>query len=1259
MRLIVGILRQFSTLKSTVRIHNSFLLFQIQPQHRKPSSPPVDPLVSSNTSVLTLAKSTVTSSHTAANSIELAVPISSKTLNSAQPQPHAKVTLATLGTSAATASSVPIRAVPISITPKSTFHPNTRTSIAPSIPIRLVPISIAPNSAIDPDRTTIPVNAVPISTTPNSAIDPNRTTIPVNAVPISITPNSAMDPNRTTVPMNAVPISITPNSAIDPKWTTIPMNAVPISITPNSAIDPNLTTIPVNAVPISTTPNSGIDPKRTTVPLNAVPRSITPNSAIGPNRTTIPVNVVPISITPNSATETNQTELTLDSDEMVKNFLSDSSAGAGVETTRYSPTNVAGSLVLPTPDAKPQKTLVKNTTPGNTVHFDTIVSSVCSGGLSTFGLPTPDAKPPSPLIDNMTNYATVVSIGGLSTLNVPNKPLHGYGGFTENGESDSDIKATTTTASHADTPVDGFGGFNKNGESDLDIKKISKTGSHIDISIDVCGGFAENGTNEPDIKVISTTGSHTDAPVDGFQGFAENGAKNSNIKVISTTGSHPEELVDGLGGFTVNGAINSDIEVITTAESQTFSTILRVENIQSSDTKVVTTTEPKTCSTTPGIVNSQSSGTNDITTTESQPYSTIPRTASSHVYVDNDLNVGSGSAPVPMQNVTISAATATKFHTYAKIPKIKRSNNAVKAGARSVQMSNQHEQADRETSNASNVRFLGTGNNETGDRLKGYTDSWFSKVRFPAVEIECLSPTDELVYITQLCWRSGPNLIPLQYHGTLISSTDKAQHSLSAKKCSRGKRKFGAQQTASSPFSDVTFQNSSNVTNSTGQTPPGVSCPVTVIAPKPCYESQSNADLLSSGDVALQDASSGNVVHTGDLFRNPTDTSTPGERRTFSEEELNNSGIKVQEEGSITCKDGEVVRKEYALSDDDYEIVENVESDDDEKMEGRGENVEEGSILHSPSSTISPAAAAAGEMVEEEEWMSDDDLVQQYLEISNQPQDVFVSSSRSGRRTKLINYAAMDLKLDEGDNVPQTQRTRNVIVADDHDNKDSDFEVTDSDNGSDDCEGDSDSDDIGSDYDTEPDKKRAKKKSAIPRAKRLCPICGAMIAHLSNHIKAVHEKIKRFRCNHCEYKTQTKACLDSHTARKHDPSKLVVCEYCGKRYDTKVYSIHVAHVHCKTKNHACQVCGKKFPSAFYAKRHENKVHRDSNKQVCSVCGKTIKGSWNLKMHMAIHSGDRHYKCHLCDYKSIQLNALNWHMKSRHLISKKTQKSDDQ
>jgi C2H2-type zinc finger len=67
-----------------------------------------------------------------------------------------------------------------------------------------------------------------------------------------------------------------------------------------------------------------------------------------------------------------------------------------------------------------------------------------------------------------------------------------------------------------------------------------------------------------------------------------------------------------------------------------------------------------------------------------------------------------------------------------------------------------------------------------------------------------------------------------------------------------------------------------------------------------------------------------------------------------------------------------------------------------------------------------------------------------------------------------------------------------------------------------------------------------KMKKAQAKLKDECPICKkhySCRAALKIHIKAVHEKIKRFSCGHCGHAFHQKGNMKSHIKKKHEKIK--------------------------------------------------------------------------------------------------------------------------
>jgi len=57
-----------------------------------------------------------------------------------------------------------------------------------------------------------------------------------------------------------------------------------------------------------------------------------------------------------------------------------------------------------------------------------------------------------------------------------------------------------------------------------------------------------------------------------------------------------------------------------------------------------------------------------------------------------------------------------------------------------------------------------------------------------------------------------------------------------------------------------------------------------------------------------------------------------------------------------------------------------------------------------------------------------------------------------------------------------------------------------------------------------------------------------------------------------------------------------------------------------------------------------------SKPVCQICFRVFKTRYNLKDHMVSHSGEKNYKCYLCDKLFTQNRSLNRHLLNIHRIN---------
>ncbi|XP_019769615.2 gastrula zinc finger protein XlCGF26.1 [Dendroctonus ponderosae] len=148
--------------------------------------------------------------------------------------------------------------------------------------------------------------------------------------------------------------------------------------------------------------------------------------------------------------------------------------------------------------------------------------------------------------------------------------------------------------------------------------------------------------------------------------------------------------------------------------------------------------------------------------------------------------------------------------------------------------------------------------------------------------------------------------------------------------------------------------------------------------------------------------------------------------------------------------------------------------------------------------------------------------------------------------------------------------------------------------------------------------------------KYICEICTKPFPIKSNYDSHMrrHMGDKKFACHLCEKKFTTKCDLQRHT-RSHSDVREHQCSYCDKEYkDERVLKVHMAKLHgigkvkipVRTRNYVCHFC----PKAYFAK---NKLTR----------------------HLYTHSGEKPFKCPICDKKFNDKSYVKQHLKNSHNV----------
>lgn len=196
--------------------------------------------------------------------------------------------------------------------------------------------------------------------------------------------------------------------------------------------------------------------------------------------------------------------------------------------------------------------------------------------------------------------------------------------------------------------------------------------------------------------------------------------------------------------------------------------------------------------------------------------------------------------------------------------------------------------------------------------------------------------------------------------------------------------------------------------------------------------------------------------------------------------------------------------------------------------------------------------------------------------------------------------------------------------------------------------------------------------------KLVCPQCGIVTHYLKDHINTQHLNIKRFFCDHCDYKSFRRCEMKIHMHKHNRTRAQYLCDLCGTKFARRnALHVHMNNTHisigpltccfcnknCKNKmalwqhkkiNHSdmagvkqkCTICEKEI-LIMYMKKHMRQIHENNGneKQLCIVCGKMFSKK-SLVFHRRIHK-DRKFICKFpaCTKKYLTELMLNDHEKT--------------
>lgn len=146
-----------------------------------------------------------------------------------------------------------------------------------------------------------------------------------------------------------------------------------------------------------------------------------------------------------------------------------------------------------------------------------------------------------------------------------------------------------------------------------------------------------------------------------------------------------------------------------------------------------------------------------------------------------------------------------------------------------------------------------------------------------------------------------------------------------------------------------------------------------------------------------------------------------------------------------------------------------------------------------------------------------------------------------------------------------------------------------------------------------------------------------------------HKEGYLFKCNECNCILKRRNCPQNHRCVPENRMKnKYKCDICEKNYTTS-YNLkrHLA-LHTGEKQFICDICKKSFATKTHMKRHITVIHLQEKKYKCHTCNKCFSDLYYFKVHKTLHGNSKPYGCKYCKKSFTHNKFLAIHLRNHKL-----------